>query len=259
MANYYFLGTLLPDLVIGEKPEISFLEFNQLLKDNLTKKDYAKTIALRCVYDLANLRAYWKGEPLNPTGNFNESELEEAFLTHTRLPKYIFDFIDTYSTNEEKLLHFSELRARFFQESIQESSGFLKYYLQLERDLRLLMVAFRSKKMNRDLFVELQYEDPSEEFIAQILAQKDSTLYEPPEKYEEIKILFNQYADDPIKLDKAIIEFYFNKIAIKIDIELFSIDRILGYMIELIMLERWELLDKQKGLKIVENIVREPL
>ncbi|MEI8365704.1 MAG: DUF2764 family protein [Parachlamydiaceae bacterium] len=258
MANYYFLGTLLPDLNIGEKPEIGFIEFNRLLKENLTEADYAKTKALRGVYDIANLRFYWKGEPLMPAGNFSSSELEEALATHTMLPKYILDFIDKYPTNRERLHHFSELRARFFQEAISQATGFLKYYLTLEREMRLMMVAFRAKKIGRDLYTELQYEDPQEDFIAQILAQKDAQDYEPPEKYEEIKLLFSQYYDDPIELQKALIEYYFGKIDEKIKIELFSIDRILGYMIELIMVENWLRMDKQKGLEIVDSIVREP-
>jgi len=258
MTNYYFLGTLLPDLEIGQKPEIGFLEFNRLLKDNLTPADYLKTEALRSVYDIANLRAYWRGEPFNPAGNFTESELEEALLTHTMLPKYIFDFIDKYPSNEERLRHFSELRARFFQQATKEATGFLKYYLTLERELRLIMVAFRAKKLGKDIYEELQYEDPEEDFIAQILAQKDAPEYEPPEKYEEIKTFFNQYYDDPIELQKALIEYYFGKIDEKIQIELFSIDRILAYMIELIMVERWQYMDKQKGLEIVDRIVREP-
>lgn len=258
MANYYYLGTLLPDLHIGEQPEIGFIEFNRLLKDNLNATDYAKTEALRSVYDIANLRAYWKGEPFTPAGNFTESELVEALATHSMLPKYIFDFIDKYPTNQERLRHFPELRALFFKETIPQATGFLKYYLTLERELRLIMVAFRAKKLDRDLFTELQYEDPNEDFIAQILAQKDAPNYEPPEKYEEIKVLFNQYYDDPIELQKALMEYYFGKIDEKIKIELFSIDRILGYMIELILVERWQHMDKQRGLEIVDNIVREP-
>lgn len=258
MSNYYFLGTLLPELVIGEPPEIGFDELDQLLKDNLTNEDYAKTRTIRNLYDISNLRAYWKGEPLDRYGNFNYSELEEALVTRSMLPGFVFDFMDKYESNEDRLKHYPELLAVFFRNAIENSSGFFKYYLSLERELRLVLVAFRAKKLGRDIFKELQYENPEEEFIAQIFAQKDAPIYEPPEKYEEIKTLFEQHYDDPIELQKSLLEYRFNKIEEKLGIELFSIDRVLAYMIELIMVERWQQMDKQKGLEIVENMLKEP-
>jgi len=258
MANYYFLGTLLPDLRIGEPPEVGFSELDQLMKDNLTTADYEKTRTLRNLYDISNLRSYWKGEPLDPTGNFNQVELEEALITRTMLPSYVFNFVDKYPTNEERLSHYPELLSNFYKDAISKATGFFKYYLTLEREVRLIMVAFRAKKLGRDIYKELQYEDPEEDLIAQILAQKDAAEYEPPEKYEDIKVLFQQYYDDPLELQKALIDYRFNKIDEKLNIELFSIDRILAYVIEVIMVERWMHMDKQKGLKIVDSMLKEP-
>ena len=258
MANYYYLGTLLPELHIGEAPEIGFRELDQLLKDNLTSYDYAKTRTLRNLYDISNLRAYWKGEPLDIKGNILSNELEEALVTRSILPGFVFDFMDRYESNEERLRHYPELLAIFFRNAIQNASGFFKYYLTLERELRLVLVAFRAKKLGKDIYSELQYEDPEEDFIAQILAQKDSPVYEPPEKYEEIKTLFEQHYDNPIGLQKALLEYRFNKIEEKLGIELFSIDRVLAYMIELIMVKSWQMMDKEKGLEIVDSMLKEP-
>jgi hypothetical protein len=258
MAAYYFLGTLLPELHIGEAPEIGFSEFDQLLRDNLSTHDYAKTKTIRNLYDISNLRAYWKDEPFDHYGNFTPSELEEALVTRSMLPDFVFNFIDKYESNEERLRHYPELLAIFFRNAISKASGFFEYYLSLERELRLVLVAFRAKKMNRDIFNELQYENPEEDFIAQILAQRDSASYEPPEKYEEIKMLFEQHYDNAVELQKSLLEYRFSKIDEKLGIELFSMDRVLAYMIELIMVERWQQMDKQKGLKIVDSMLKEP-
>lgn len=258
MANYYFLGTLLPELQIGEAPEIGLNELEDLLKDNLSTDDYAKTRLIRNFYDISNLRAYWKGNPLDSYGNFTESELEEALVTHTLLPAFVFRFMDKYESNEERLCHYPELFAFFFRNAIKNTSGFFKYYLSLERELRLILVAFRAKKLGRDIYKELQDENPEEDFIAQILAQKDAPNYEPPEKYEEVKNLFEQYYDNPIELQKALLKYRFNKIEEKLGNELFSIDRVLAYIIELIMVEKWLRMDKQKGLEIVDSMLKEP-
>lgn len=255
MTNYYFLGTQLPDLRIGEAPEIGFSELDQLFKENLSDRDYAKARTIRTLYDIINLRAYWKGEPLDPYGNLSANDLEEALVTRSVLPAYVFEFIDKYETNEERLRHYPELQAVFFREEIKNASGFFRYYLTLERELRLILVAFRAKKLGKDIYKELQYEDPEEDFIAQILAQKDAPSYEPPEKYQDIKVLFEQYYDKPIELHKALIEYRFNKIEEKLGYEPFSLDRILAYMIELIMVEGWQRMDQQKGLEIVDNML----
>lgn len=259
MVDYYFLGTLLPDLHIGEIPEIKFRELERLLKENLSEADYAKTATLRNLYDITNLRAYWKGDPLDPTGNYNESELEEALVTRSMLPQYVFSFMDKYEKQEDRLRHFPELLSTFFRDSISRANGFFRYYLTLEREIRLILVAFRAKLLGRDLYAELQYEDPDEEFIAQILAQKDAQTYEPPEKYAELKTLFEKFGDRPIELQKALLEYRFSKIDEKIGIELFSIDRIMAYMAELIMVEHWQQMDKQKGLQIVDSMLKESI
>lgn len=258
MVDYYFLGTLLPDLKIDEQPEIDFSEFERLLKENLTSADFAKTVTLRNLYDINNLRSYWKGEPLDPIGNLNESDLEEALVTRIILPPYVFAFMDKYETQEERLRHFPELLATFFRESISKADGFFKYYLTLEREMRLILVAFRAKALGRDLYAELQYEDPDEELIAQILAQKDAPSYIPPEKYSDLKHYFEMYENRPIELQKALLEYRFNKIDEKLGLQLFSIDRILAYMAELIMVEHWQQMDKQKGIEIIESMLKEP-
>lgn len=258
MTNYYFLGTLLPELRIGEEPEIGFSELDRLFKENLTDTDYAKTRTIRTLYDIFNLRFYWNGEPLDPHGNLTSGELEEALVTRSMLPQFIFDFVDTYQSNEERLRYYPKLQVTFFKNAIQDASDFFKYYLILERELRLVLAAFRAKKLGRDIYAELQYEDPEEDLIAQILAQKDSPTYEPPEKYQEIKTLFEQYYDKPIELHKALLEYRFSKIEEKVGYDPFSIDRVLAYMIELIVVEKWQNMNKQKGLEIVDKMIKEP-
>jgi Protein of unknown function (DUF2764) len=257
MSHYYFLGTLLPELSIDRPPEITFREFEQLLKENLSSADFAKSAAIRNYYDILNLSAYWKREPFNPLGNLDEGAVEEAIVTRSGLPCYVFEFLDKYETDEKLLHHFSELLARFFQNEEIEENGFLKFYFTLERELRLVLLAFRAKKLGKDLFKELQYENPDEEIIAQMLAQKDASQYEPPEKYLDLKNIFLKYQQDPLKLQKALIEYRIEKIEERLGLDLFSIDRILGYMIELILLEKWYSLDKQKGKEMIDSMFKE--
>lgn len=255
--NYYFLGTLLPDLRIGDPPEIALREYETLLEENLTAQDLAKTHVIRNYYDILNLRLYWKGDPLSPLGNFDSSALEEAFATRSMLPRYVFDFIDKYASEEERLRHFPALLSAYFKAEIKSATGLFKRYLILERELSLVTTAYRAKKLGRDILTELQYEDPDEEFIAQMLAQKDASAYTPPEKYEDLKAIFEHEGDSPLKLHQALIDYRFRKIDEWLDIELFSIDRIIGYMLQLIMVTLWQEMDRQKGIEIVDTMLKE--
>ncbi len=257
MANYYFIGVLLPELQIGIPPEIHFEDFKRLLRDNLQSHDYALTRTLRRYYDIENLRSFWLEAPLDPYGNLDESELEEALLYPELFPYYIRTFLEKYESQQERLRHFPELIATYFREEAAQSKGFVRHYLLFERKLRLIQTAFRSKYLNRDLLQELQFENPEENFIQQLLAQKDVKNFVPPEEFAELLPIFEKHYSSPIDLHKAFCEFRFQKVSELVDDQVFTIDRILGYMIQLILVERWEALDHKKGNQLIDSYIKD--
>jgi hypothetical protein len=252
MTNYYFLGALLPDLRLGEVPEISFGQFEELLEDNLTTEDLSKTKTLRGFYDICNLLSYWKGDELDPFGNLDKNDLEARAV----FPQYVLDFASTYENDEQKTMHFSHLLSTYFIEEIKSAKGFLKAYLSFERELRLVLAAYRSRNLKRNIFEELQHEDQQDAVVEQILAQKDASSYEPPEKYEALKLILERFSRNPVGLQKALDEFRIEKIREMLVHDMFSIDQILGYMVELMLVSKWIKLDKHKGLKIIDSMLK---
>jgi len=255
MTEYFFVATSLPSLRIGSAPEISFYDFNTLLYDNLLPGDYRQTKIFRCYYDILNIRSLWKGESVEPYGNLNQNELEEALLQREGFPSYVFDFLEQFRDEQERLQHFPELIAIYFRKELKDANPFLKEYLDFERQLRLVFVGFRAKKLGRNPAKELQYEDPDEDIIAQILAQKDAPKYEPPEGFEELKALFEEHSEDPLALNQALCEYRFSKIEEMKGTGVFSFRGILGYMVQLILAEKWMDLDQKKGTEIVNKIL----
>ncbi len=253
MTDYYFLGTALPELQLEVPPELSFYELVTLLKENLRSEDLEKATTLRRYYDMLNIEAFWKEQELNHYGNWTSVELEEALLEQAAVPQYLGDFLGTYQSDRVK--HFPQLLAAYFRSEAEETEGFLRDYLALERELRLVMVAFRAKRLNRDVLRELRYEDPEETLIAQIFAQKDAKEFEPPERYEALKPIFEEYADRPDDLHRALLNYRFEKVQEMIGVGMFSIDKILGYLIQVILIEESLHLDQQKGLELVDTIV----
>ncbi len=258
MTKYYFLATALPALEIGKAPDIGFNELELLLKENLTEYDYQKVRLLRGLYDINNLRAFWNKEPFDKWGNLNQNTLEEVLLTkEALLPPYIFDFLNEYETREKKIEHFPSLTTLYFDKMQQESLGFLKKYATFERNLRLTLTAFRARQLKRDLAKELYYHDPQEEIVAQLLAQKDSKTFEPPVGFEELKPLIEQYYQKPIELEKALVEYRLEKLDEMASPDVFSIDHILLYVIRYIFVDKWIQLDKEKGIEIIDLIVKD--
>lgn len=257
--NYYFLATALPKLHIGAPPDIGFYEFLNLLHDNMTKSDYEKIAVIRRYYDIQNARSFWKGEELDKWGNLDANELEEALVSGEGFTKepvsYVFNFLHDYEKVEDRLYHFPKLVADYYKNEILNAEGFLKEFLIFDREWRLILSAFRAKKLKRDLIKELQYEDPDDPFIAQMIAQKDAPTYDPPEKYRTLKTLYEENNERPLELYQALAEWRFEQVREMIGVDMFSVDRVLAYTTQLILIDKWEELDKKKGLQIVDRIV----
>lgn len=253
MANYYFVISSLPALSLDVKPEISFREFKDLLLLNLTAKDLLVVERLLRPIDFYNLRALWLNEPLSDKGNFNAKDLEEELLVQGVLPTYLIDYLGRYESTSDRLRYFASLYASLYRE-IPLLKGFLRKYYQMERDIRLVLTALRAKQVGRDITKELQFEDPTDPLVADILAQKEAPIYTPPQEYEDLKTLFMDNRSDPQKLQKAILQYRFDRIEEMEENQDFSIDRVLAYMARLMIVESWFELDRAQGKTILENL-----
>jgi hypothetical protein len=255
MGNYYYLAASLPPLSLREKPAITFEELEFRLEMNLSKHDFAKTVVFRRLIDLFNLRAFFAKHPLDSRGNLDEKEIDEALLFREGFPEYVYDYLDRYETAADRVLHFSQLLTNFFTEEIKkQKKGFLKAYLTFEREWRLVMVGIRSKLMGRSAAHELQFEELSEPIVAQILAQRDASDYDPPAEYADLKEVFLSCGADPLMQHHAVGRYRFDKIEELASYPLFSIDWILSYMAQLLIIEHWSELSHQKGEQFLQTL-----
>jgi len=255
MTQYFFTTSLLTPLKIGEPPEINFEELEVILYDNLLPRDNVQIQIIRRFYDILNIRAFLKGDTIDPHGNLNKTELEGALVDEVGLPSYVLQFLDEYKLKEDRLIYFPLLISKYYMEEARHANTFLKNYLNFERNMQLVLVGFRAKKLGRNLEKELQFENPNENLIAQILAQKDALLFIPPEGFEDLKVIFETNGDVAIKLYKALCEYRFEKIEAMMGPNVFSFSRILGYVLQFIIVEKWMELDEKKGLAMIDNIL----
>lgn len=258
-TNYYFLATALPALKMTVPPEINFSEFMTLLNENLSDADMEKIRTVRLFYDIENIRAFWKGEVLDYWGNLDINELEEALVEREgkELPDYVYEFLDNYESLEQRLKFFPQLVGRYFKHQISQTKGFQKRYFIFERDLRLTLVGYRARQLHKNLLTELQFEDPEDPVVAQLLAQKDAKTFESPLGFEGVGQILERSYTSPLELHQALYEYRFNRIDEMLEFDMFSIDRIMGYFVQYLMVDKWFLLDRKKGIEIVDSIVKE--
>jgi len=254
MQKYYFLTTALPTITLKARSDISFEELKFMFDVNLSASDLNKATLFKRYIDITNLRLLWLSKEIDPRGNLNIAELEDVLLIRDVLPDFVFDFLDRYETIEDRLKNFSFLTSSFFNEIINNEVGFLQFYFKFERELRLVIAALRAKKMRRDLLKEFQFEDPTDDFVAYIIAQKDMESFEPPKEYEKVKKIYKKYINDPKAMHIALLEYKFKQIEIFSELKPFTIDRILAYATQLIIVEDFFKLNEDKGREQIETL-----
>lgn len=245
----------LPKITFGEKPELSVQELNTLLSLNLSEQDKRHVKALRFYVDLYNIRAFWKGMPLDIRGTMNEKELEESILVKDFLPNFVIEYLEKYESREVRLKNFSELLENFFQYAVAVENGFLRRYFLFEKEYRLVVTALRAQRLKRNLEIELKNEDQKEYFVAQLLSQSQNGEVVIPEEYVELGNMFKVNCDDPRALDFGLHEFRF-KVISNMGETGFGIDPVLNYLALYQIVFDMAGYEMDKKQEVLENLFR---
>lgn len=253
MHTYYFIIPSLPPLSLFSRPPLCFPDLRFLLKTSLSRSDFEQTKVVGLFVDLCNIRSFFLEEGIDPHGNLSEKELDEALLMGTYLPEYVFRFLSKFGSVAEKVRNFPTLLTLFFNEEISKAKGFVHTYLTFEREVRLVLLGLRAKKLKRDLAEELKFEDPADPLVAHLLSQVELDEYEPPAEYQELKGLIGECYGAPLAEYEALLGFRFSRLEQLVEGREFSLDRILCYLIQLMMVEDFFALNVQKGTMVLET------
>ena len=253
MRYYYYVVNAFPPLFLGKKPEMSYEETREMILMNLSAHDLEQLVEFQRPTDLRNIRALWLQEPLDPRGNFSDLELEEALLVGEGLPFFVIDFVQKYESEEDRLRYFSSLYASLYSQG-KRLGGFNRSYYRIEREIRLVLTALRAKSTGRPLIPELQFEDPTDPFIAELIAEAESREFLVPQEYEALKTAFLENRSKPKELYRALLEFRMKCIQELESEDPFGMGQVLGYLARLILIEDWDRLDQKKGRTALEQV-----
>lgn len=256
MSRYFFLGSILPSIRVGIKPGILFDDLITLYKDNLGFSDLEKVKVIRSYIDLKNIQKLLKKEEIDHRGNLNEKELDEAIVNQEDLPSYLFDFLEEYQEVAEQLRNYSKVFILFFREMDKKHRGFLRDYFRFERGWRVVLAGYRSKKLGVDPAAALQHEDFHDPLIAEILAQKDAPFFEFPFEYAELGEKLKDIRQEPDKQYQLMADFRFHRVQDMVQDHPFSIDYLLGYLAQLMIVEDRVALDEKRGSENLNEMVK---
>ncbi len=261
MREYYFLASLFPSLEIGHIPTLGFAELQEFLSTNLHPNDFEQVTLVRRQIDMENLLCVWLEQPLDPHGLLTKEQWLYALETQQwdeehPFPLYFSDFLREHPTTERRIKAFSLLMSAFLSDNGDHRGEFLTEYFVFQKQFRLVLIGFRAKQLGKDLRAELQFEEGSDPLVAEILAQKDAKEFVPPFEFKELQTIFAMSPTEPLAFHKALLRYQFNTIVERWGGDLFSIDRILNYMLRLILVERWLHLDLQGGMVWMDEIER---
>jgi hypothetical protein len=255
MFKYYFVITALPKLSLNQRLDLTFDEVMRLFELNLSKNDLDKIISFRRFIDILNLKKIWQNKDIDIRGNLNKNELNDQLLIQDLLYDFVFEYMQKYDSNENRLKKFSFLTSNFFNKIINESTGFLKNYFSFIRSYRLILTALRCKTLNRDIALELQFEDPFDDLTMYLLAQKDMDDLIVPIEFEDLKKIYLKNKNDVKKLHLSLLEYKLNKIDDLLDKNPFTIDEILAYFTKFLIIQDYQNLSLDKGKEKLEQII----
>lgn len=256
MFHFYYVISAFPTISLGQKSDITYEEAIEMIAMNASNNEWKQVVLFQRIFDIQNIRALWLHEPLDPRGNFKEKGLEEALLVGESLPSFVISFLERYETLDDRIRYFPSLMASLYRETSPHLTGFLKKYYQLEREIRLSLTALRAKWSGKNLLKELQFEDPMDPFVAQLLAQMDEKEPILPEEYKDLKEAFLEHKNEPKKLLRSILQIRLSRIE-EIESETpFSLDQVLGFLARLAIVESWNQLNEEKGRIALQEIAR---
>lgn len=253
----------LPDLFFNEnKTGIDCISFRKELKRVLNEPDFQLVKLLYLPSDNKNLLTllFQPENDFLPAGNFNKPFLEEQIARPTELPLYMVDFISWVKNNEIKTpfpVGENKLLSLFYEYILNEKNAFVKQWFSFELNLKNVLTAVNCKDFN--------YSTEN-----QLIKTKDPTIYDllrnnrfKPELFEE-ELSCAEFIFKIAESDKSMIEKEKMMDNLKWEwldehtfFHYFTIEKIIGFLIKLQIIERWIKLDAETGKQLLNKLLNE--
>jgi len=277
MANYYCLMAGAPDIVMDEggKNQISLAEFREQCEEVLTEADKQLIFYFYLEQDCKNivklLKASKTSDPKERVdelsveipvfGNYTMEQYQDLissartinFNVH-RYPEFLSVFAREYHFNKDKEGYFPEdqMMLAFYEYALQCPNKMIAAWYKLNLDISNILTALIARKQGWNVSNFIMGDTEVNEMIRTNNTKDFSLMTELDYMVELMKIVDTE---DPVLKEKRIDAFKWNWLEEQTFMDSFSIEAVFAYLCKLEMLNRWELLDPEKGKETFREII----
>lgn len=265
MGKYYYLVAGLPKLALEDnKLSYTVADFKEDIYPALTVADKKLVSLFFLQYDNANVLKLLKDKEaaIDGRGVFSAEELNEYILRlkegdrieNSMFPAYLSTFISEYFTNpvEENFLLENRLAALYYAYAMECKNKFVSSWFAFNLTVNNILVALAARKYKMELSSVIVGDTEVCEALRTSNARDFGLTGEVDCMEQLMKI---SEISELVEREKKIDLLRWNWMEEATFFDYFTIERLFVFLLQLDMVERWMVLDKEKGNLLFRNII----
>lgn len=265
MSAYYYLVAGLPDISLEDgKLSYTISDFRAESYGDLSAKDQALIDLFYLKYDHADLLSLLKDKDAvtQGKGNFSSEDLlqliasvKEGEKPDAKFPSYLYDFIAQYLALPADELYKAEnlLASAYYAYAMKSKNPFIASWFEFNLNINNILAAFAARKYKMNV-AEVIVGDTDVCEMLRTSNARDFGLSETLDFFEPLQRLVE--TDDLVEREKKVDQLKWKWLEDASFFHYFTIERLFVFLLQLEMIERWVLLDKEKGSELFRQMIQ---
>lgn len=265
MSAYYYLVAGLPDISLEDgKLSYTISDFRAESYGDLSAKDQALIDLFYLKYDHADLLSLLKDKDAvtQGKGNFSSEDLlqliasvKEGEKPDAKFPSYLYDFIAQYLALPADELYKAEnlLASAYYAYAMKSKNPFIASWFEFNLNINNILAAFAARKYKMNV-AEVIVGDTDVCEMLRTSNARDFGLSETLDYFEPLQRLVE--TDDLVEREKKVDQLKWKWLEDAFFFHYFTVERLFVFLLQLEMIERWVLLDKEKGSELFRQMIQ---
>lgn len=265
MSAYYYLVAGLPDISLEDgKLSYTISDFRAESYGDLSAKDQALIDLFYLKYDHADLLSLLKDKDAvtQGKGNFSSEDLlqliasvKEGEKPDAKFPSYLYDFIAQYLALPADELYKAEnlLASAYYAYAMKSKNPFIASWFEFNLNINNILAAFAARKYKMNV-AEVIVGDTELCEMLRTSNARDFGLSETLDYFEPLQRLVE--TDDLVEREKKVDQLKWKWLEDASFFHYFTVERLFVFLLQLEMIERWVLLDKEKGSELFRQMIQ---
>ena len=265
MSAYYYLVAGLPDISLEDgKLGYTISDFRAESYGDLSAKDQALIDLFYLKYDHADLLSLLKDKDAvtQGKGNFSSEDLlqliasvKEGEKPDAKFPSYLYDFIAQYLALPADELYKAEnlLASAYYAYAMKSKNPFIASWFEFNLNINNILAAFAARKYKMNV-AEVIVGDTDVCEMLRTSNARDFGLSETLDYFEPLQRLVE--TDDLVEREKKVDQLKWKWLEDASFFHYFTVERLFVFLLQLEMIERWVLLDKEKGSELFRQMIQ---